>query len=162
MAVKRWAASIGIAVVLAGCTVRVSVNANGGDPNSSSGGPAVSANGRFVAFTSLASNLAHGDGNGLQDVYRRDLEKHETVRVSVDKGGGDPNFDSYDASISADGNKVAFVSLASDLVDDDTNGRIDVFVRDVRARVTTRASVGVDGEEANVAATPTSRAVTRR
>jgi Tol biopolymer transport system component len=149
MRVQRMAAGVGMAVLLVGCTVRVSVDTKGGDPNSSSVEPSVSADGRYVAFASLASDLVEGDGNGLHDVYRRDLEENRTTRVSVDKAGGDPNFDSFDASISSDGNKVAFLSNASDLVDGDTNGKEDIFVRNMRTAVTTRASVDAGGGDAN-------------
>ena len=149
MRVQRMAAGVGMAVLLVGCTVRVSVDTNGGDPNSSSVGPSVSADGRFVAFASLASDLVNGDSNGLHDVYRRDLKKNRTIRVSLDKTGGDPNFDSSDASISSDGTKVAFLSNASDLVDGDTNGKDDIFVRNIRMGVTTRASVDSGGGNTN-------------
>lgn len=144
MPAHAWAASLGLTIAL-GSIDRVSVDTVGGDPNSSSGRPAINRNGRFVAFDSLASDLVEGDGNGLMDVYVRDLERRTTTRVSVDKDGGDPDFDSYYATISANGRRVAFLSLASDLVDGDEFATPDVFVRDVRKGVTTRVSVNSSG-----------------
>src|SRR5438046_4057731 len=68
-------------------TTRVSVGARGRQANGPSGGPAISANGRYVAFTSLASNLVRGDTNGMSDVFVRDLRTGRTVRASVTSRG---------------------------------------------------------------------------
>jgi Tol biopolymer transport system component len=126
----------------------VSVDTAGGDPNDESGGPSISADGRYVAFSSLASALVPGDGNGVSDVFVRDLEAGTTTRVSVDASGGDSNDGSFAPSISADGRRVAFHAFASDLVPDDGtvgfNG-VDVFVRDLQTESTTRASVDASG-----------------
>jgi Tol biopolymer transport system component len=101
---------------LIGTTVRASVDAEGGDPNSYSLDPSISADGRYVSFQSGASDLVAGDANGLFDVFVRDLLYGTTVRASVDAGGGDPNGTSGSPSISADGRYVAFYSAASDLI----------------------------------------------
>ncbi len=129
---------------LAGVTRRVSVGA-GGQANSESFGPAISADGRFVAFYSYASNLVAGDTNGRSDVFVRDRLAGVTRRVSVG-AGGQANSDSFGPAISADGRFVAFDSSASNLVVGDTNGTFDVFVRDRLAGVTRRVSVGAGGQ----------------
>jgi Tol biopolymer transport system component len=122
----------------AGITSLVSVNAAGTDAGNKTGnnGPAshtvISADGTKVAFASAASNLGPADTNGTFDAYLRDLETGTTSLVSVNAAGtdaGDSN--SYGAVFSADGTKVAFRSLASNLGPADTNGTWDVYVRDL-------------------------------
>jgi hypothetical protein len=127
----------------------VSVDRAGGDANSNSYGAAISEDGRFVAFTSQATDLVAGDGNDRADVYVRDLHEATTTRVSADRTGGDANGDNEDPSISRDGRFVAFASTASDLVADDGNGLPDVFVRDVHGGGTTRVSIDGSGGDAN-------------
>jgi hypothetical protein len=90
----------------------------------------MSADGRFVAFQSSASNLVDGDTNKAEDVFARDRQLGTTERVSVDSSGEQGDNNSYVPSVSGDGRYVAFVSNASNLVGDDTNGTLDVFVRD--------------------------------
>ena len=116
-----------------GATQRASVADNGGQANGDSffEGLSVSADGRYVAFQSRASNLVAGDGNNDYDVFVRDREfPGKTIRMSVDTGGGDPNGPSMFPSISANGRFVAFQSDASNLISSDTNGATDIFVRD--------------------------------
>jgi Tol biopolymer transport system component len=97
--------------------------------NGDSYDPSISADGRYVAFTSEASNLVPGDTNGVADVFVRDLQTGAITRVSTDASGNQGNQRSEgDASISADGRYVAFTSQASNLVPGDTNGGADVFV----------------------------------
>src|SRR6266568_3840112 len=109
-------------------TVRVSVDSAGVQGNSSSFDPSLSANGRWVAFQSFATNLVAGDTNGDRDIFVHDLTTGETVRVSVNSAGIQGNSESFFASISAKGRVVAFTSDASNLVAEDTNGDSDVFV----------------------------------
>jgi Tol biopolymer transport system component len=135
--------------LVAGTTRRASVDAEGGDPDGYSTSPSISADGRYVAFASYATDIVPGDGNGRPDVFVRDLVGGVSVRVSVDTGGGDPNAESWGPSVSADGRMVAFWSFASDLVPGDGNGEPDVFVRDLMAGSTVRASVDSDGGDAN-------------
>jgi Tol biopolymer transport system component len=132
-----------------GLTTRVTVDLGGGNPDGFANNPRISANGRFVAFDSLASDLVVGDGNGLRDVFVRDLRTKTTVRASVDLEGGDPDNSSFAPVLNASGRYVAFVSYASDLVPGDGNGETDVFVRDLDAGVTLRVSVDVAGGDAN-------------
>ncbi len=128
-----------------GVTTRVSLDILGGDSNDRSSNPAISADGRYVAFNSLASDLVTGDGNGFDDVYVRDLQTSTNRRASLDTGGGDTNGDSFTPAISGDGRIVAFHSLATDLVGGDTNGLSDVFTRDMVAGTTRRISVAPGG-----------------
>ncbi len=130
-------------------TSRVSVATGGGQGNGSSQRPAISRAGRYVAFYSLASDLVPGDTNGAQDVFVRDRRSQTTVRVSVSTGGDQGDGDSSFPAISPDGRYVTYHSSASDLVPGDTNGAVDVFVRDLQERTTTRASVATGGGQGN-------------
>lgn len=108
--------------------------------------PAISPDGRYVAFASSASNLVSGDTNGASDVFVRDRGTGTTTRVSVGAGGAQASGASDSPSVSADGRYVAFRSPASNLVSGDTNAAADVFVRDRGAAATTRMSVDSAGE----------------
>jgi TolB protein len=96
--------------------------------------PFLSADGRYAAFTSRASNLVADDRNGRADVFVHDLRTGRTTRVSLTANGTEANGDSFVSGISADGRTVAFTSLAGDLVPGDTNGYRDVFVVRLRRR----------------------------
>ena len=132
-----------------GSTTRVSVATAGDQGNGASFVPAISADGRFVAFYSDATNLVTDDTNGARDVFVHDLGTGGTFRVSVSSTGAEANGDSFAPAISADGRYVAFSSAATNLVPGDTNDANDIFVRDLQSNTTTRVSVGVDGSEAN-------------
>ncbi len=143
-------------------TRRVSTDAAGGEGNGPSQFPAISSDGRFVAFESDATNLVPGDGNGARDVFVKDRQTGAIERASVDSAGAEAAGASYAASISADGRFVAFASDASDLVAGDTNGVADVFVRDRQGGTTVRVSVDGSGAQGNGAsATPVLSADTR-
>jgi Tol biopolymer transport system component len=107
--------------------------------------PSISADGKYVAFESFASNLVAGDINGADDIFVRDLESGTTVLVSTGSGGQGNSYSS-DPSISADGRYVAFDSLADNLVAGDTNGNQDVFVRDLVSGTTVLFSTGSTGQ----------------
>jgi len=130
-------------------TERVSRGSAGVQANDHSYAPAISANGRFVAFWSEASNLVPGDGNGRADVFVRDRQTGTTERVSVSSAGAEGNGDSTSASISDDGRFVVFESLAANLVPGDTNGLLDVFLRDRQTGTTQRMSLGPAGAQGN-------------
>jgi hypothetical protein len=132
-----------------GTTERVSVDSTGTQGNSNSDLPSISADGRFVAFHGEATNLVAGDTNAFDDVFVHDRQSGTTERVSVDSAGAQGNSDSYRPSISADGRFVAFYSFATNLVTGDTNGFIDIFVRDRQSGTTERASVDSGGAQGN-------------
>ena len=132
-----------------GAILRVSVATGGEQANGRSFFPAVSADGRFVAFYSDASNLVAADTNRARDVFVHDRQTRETARISVDSSGAEANGDSFAPAISADGRFVVFSSAASNLVAGDTNGDDDIFLRDRQENTTTRVSVALDGREAN-------------
>ena len=126
---------------------RVSVSSLGVEGNGDSYGPAISADGRHVAFTSAASNLTPGDGNEEVDVFVRDLATQTTLLVSVGPEGAMADGPSVAPSISGDGRVVAFESDADTLVREDNNGTGDVFVRDLVNQVTRKLSVAGDGQQ---------------
>jgi Tol biopolymer transport system component len=128
---------------------RISVTDGEGQSNGNSFSPSVSADGRYVAFGSIATNLVTGDTNGVQDVFVRDHLGGSTRRVSVSTAGVQGNGISYDPQISADGRYVVFASAASTLVAGDTNGFADVFIRDLLTSQTTRISVNGSGQQGN-------------
>ena len=89
----------------------------------------ISADGRYIAFSSNASNLVAGDTNGYGDVFVRDTATGTTTRVSLGSAGTEANRGGGVGAISADGRYITFYSFATNLVPGDTNGSIDVFVR---------------------------------
>jgi Tol biopolymer transport system component len=153
MGVRRGLALLVIALTgsLAACTTTVRVSVSNGDAqgNADSGRSALSADGRYVAFESDASNLVPGDTNAHTDVFVRDNVAHTTTRVSVGNGGTQANGDSHVGDISADGRYVVFNSAASNLAAVDGNGVSDVFLKDVVAGTTTLISATPDGRTAN-------------
>jgi Tol biopolymer transport system component len=152
-------------------TVRVSVNSLGGEGNDDSSSASISADGRYVAFESLATNLVPGGSNGSIHIFVHDRDADgnviydepggiSTVQVSVDSAGSEGNGNSSSSSISDDGRYVAFESLSTNLVADDNNGSADVFVHDRDADgngaydepgaiSTVRVSVDLDGVQGN-------------
>lgn len=135
----------GPAVAVAGAapsTVRVSVSSANVEANAASGrgGVAISANGRYVAFISDASNLVPGDGNGVADVFVRDMRLHTTERVSVSSAGVEANGAAIPQglAISPDGRFVTFMSVATNLAPACPFGCQLVYLRDRRAGTTRR------------------------
>jgi hypothetical protein len=133
---------------------RVSEASDGTEANSFSFGAAISADGRYVAYTSLASNLVPGDANGpanIPDIFVFDRKADTTERVSLAGDGTEANGGSvsFASAISADGRYVTYESNASNLASDDTNGDGDIFVFDRKTGTTERVSVSSDGAEAN-------------
>ena len=134
-----------------GTTERVSVRTSGKQGNDGSNRASISADGRFVAFTSFASNLVTTDTNGTWDIFVRDRQNGTTELVSVDSAGVQGDLTSIKPMISSDGRFVAFSSDATNLVPGDTNGVQDVFVRDLLTGTTQRVSVDSSGGEADAA-----------
>jgi len=134
-----------------GLTERVSVNSDEVQANGDSHDvPAISADGRFVAFFSEATNLVPEDNNGTFDLFLRDRQEGVTELISVSLTGGPGNGMSIFPVISADGRFVAFCSAATDLVEgDDANAAFDIFVRDRQEGTTELISVSSAGEQGN-------------
>ncbi len=129
-------------------------NGNSGFEGVSSGSnPAISSDGRYVAFWSQASNLVPGDTNGVGDIFVYDRTASTIQRVSVDNAGIQGNLESYYPSISGDGRYVAFASNSTNLVPGDTNGFEDIFVYDRTTSTIRRVSVdnvGIQGNDFSI------------
>ena len=133
-----------------GETKRVSVASNGTQSNGISYFASISADGRFISFTSFANNLVIGDTNLSTDTFIHDQQNGTTIRASVSSDGTQANQGSYGkSSISSDGRFLAFASLATNLVNNDTNEHGDIFVFDQQTAETTRVSLASDGTQAN-------------
>ncbi len=111
------------------------------------GANSLSADGRYVVFTSWAEDLVANDANDFPDVFVRDTVNGTTTLVSVTAAGTSGNGQSRDSAISGDGRYVVFVSGASDLVAKDTNTKDDVFARDLQTGTTALVSVKPDGSD---------------
>jgi Tol biopolymer transport system component len=121
----------------------------GGEPDRFSFSPSISADGNLVAFTSAATNLVPDDTNARLDIFVCDRSTGTIERVSVSSNGAQGNGDSILPAISGDGRAVGFKSLADNLVPNDSNRVVDVFVRDRVSGSTERISVDVNGRDAN-------------
>jgi Tol biopolymer transport system component len=134
-----------------GTTERISVSSSGGQGNGDSRNPAISADGRYVAFPSLAANLVAGDSNGAYDIFVHDRQTGATERVSVDSAGVQGNSTSLRPAISANANGryVVFRSFSNNLVTGDTNGMADIFMHDRQTGITDRMSVDSVGVQSN-------------
>jgi Tol biopolymer transport system component len=130
-------------------TTCVSVGTSSLTGNGASDTATISADGRFVAFRSHASNLVPGGSDGEFSVFVRDLQTGTTELASADSTGSEGTSGSTSPSLSSDGRYVAFVSHAPNLVPGDTNAADDVFVHDRQTGTTTRVSVEADGSQAN-------------
>lgn len=144
-------------------TVRVSISPTGMQADGASYSPSLAANGRYLAFTSAATNLVPGDTNAVTDVFVHDRDPDGNGifdegngvnrRVSVDSSGLEAlggSYGAYSHTISDDGRLVVFRSDASNLIAGDGNGASDVFVHDLFSGLTTRVSVDSAGAEANL------------
>jgi hypothetical protein len=141
-----------------GITQRISVDSNGNQAlGGGSGSADISSDGRYVVFSSDATNLVAGDSNGQADVFLHDRQTGETLRVSVNSlgnqatGGG-----SHGPRISGNNQFIAFSSGATNLVTGDTNGQTDIFVHDLVAGTTERISVDSSGTQTTGTFTGTS------
>jgi hypothetical protein len=133
--------------ITSGSTVLVSLSTGGVLGSDYSVGYSISDTGRFIVFYSYAGNLVPGDTNGTFDLFIRDRDPNNdgldgpdatTTRLSVDTFLNQGNNYSFDPSISADGTRVVFYSYASNLILGDSNGRVDIFLRDLSGSGTTR------------------------
>jgi Tol biopolymer transport system component len=134
---------------LRNATTRVSVGAAGVQANGPSAGVTMSADGRWIAYSSSASNLVPGDTNGFADVFLFDRDKRRTTRVSVSRTGLQGNGGSAFPALSPDGAWIAFHSGSTNLIAHDTNRVVDVYLHGRKDGSTRRVSVGKDGAEAD-------------
>ncbi|MCC7560645.1 MAG: hypothetical protein KO318_09510 [Methanobacterium sp.] len=130
-------------------TERISVSSTGEKGNDNSYEPFISSDGRYVTFTSYATNLVKDDVSGFADIFVRDRLQNITERLSVSSTGVEGNNDSYGSSVSSDGRYIAFYSWASNLVEQDTNGCSDVFVFDRISNTIKIINIPPNGGEAN-------------
>ncbi len=128
---------------------RASVSSEGVGANDISFHPALNQDGTIVAFKSEADNLVAGDLNGQPDVFVHDCVAGTTERVSVGNGGQESNDISIPPSISRDGLRIAFGNFGSNLAKVSTNGRSQIYVRDLETGQTILISVNDDGEAQN-------------
>ena len=126
-------------------TTRISVDSIGTQADSDSYSPSISSDGRYVVFESGATNLVAGDTNAVNDIFVHDTQTDATIRVSVDSIEMQANAGSNTASISNDGRFIAFISAATNLVPDDSNGLNDAFIHDQHTGETDFASTILDG-----------------
>jgi Tol biopolymer transport system component len=124
----------------------VSRSSSGAAADGDSYHPSISGGGRFVVFDTNATNLSRADVDHTSDVYLRDLQSEATELVSLGASGKGDGPSHY-PDVSDDGDRISFVSSASNLVDDDTNEASDVFVRERSTSTTSRASVASDGNQ---------------
>jgi hypothetical protein len=135
-------------------TSRISVSSGGVEGNSESNDPVISADGRYVAFTSYADNLTAGvTGNAKTNVYVRDMLTSTNTLVSMTLSGTGGSLGSSLPAISADGSRIAFYSIESNLVAGDTNGLWDIFLWDRNAspkiKLVSVSSAGVQKNQGN-------------
>jgi len=131
-------------------TTRVSVSTSGQQGNKVSDRPAISADGRLIAFTSSSNNLYALDGNFAADIFVHDRWTGTTTIQTLSPQGAISNNASMEAELTADGRYIIFDSAGSNLVANDTNARTDVFRRDLQTGVTLRISVGSGGIQGNL------------
>ena len=137
--------------LLTGAITLVSSTASGGqaDSGTASTGPVFSPDGSKVAFKSSATNLVAGDSNDHDDIFVKDLVTGAITRISTSSSGGQVNRPSANPAFSPDGTSVAFYSTATNLVAGDTNGALDVFVKNLVTGAVTRVSTTASGAQVN-------------
>ena len=144
-----------------GMRTRVDARGDGARPSGQSMSPGISADGRFVVFAAKADLTCRGaacvdeprDGNGVTDVYLRDLQTNVLRRISRSAGGHDPDGASYDPAISGDGRFVAFVSQASNLTRESKGRAPQIYVHDLRSGATeliSRTGGGLPGNNSSL------------
>ncbi|MES2971111.1 MAG: hypothetical protein V4702_02195 [Patescibacteria group bacterium] len=131
-----------------------SISTSSTQANNSSTLASISADGRYIVFDSLASNLVPNDTNGRSDIFLRDRQNGVTSRESINLSGNQANETSFEPEISADGRYIVFSSFASNLLvgnqnPNDSNDAYDIFVRDRQTGTNRRVSVGSNGLQAN-------------
>lgn len=120
----------------------------GEEGNGESGFPSISDNGRFVAFHSGATNFVVNDINQTYDIFIRDVWLNVLERASFSSTGEEANGTSGVPGLSGDGRFISFLSYATNLVVNDTNQVVDIFIRDRETGITERVNVNNAGQEA--------------
>lgn len=131
--------------LVTGEVIQISLSSEGEGGNGDSWDPKISDDGNRVVFSSVAFNFWQGDVNGKDDVFLRDVSAGTTQRLSLSHSGGDSDGASDTPMISGNGAVVTFSSRATNLVEGDSNGHEDVFVRDLATATTTRVSISTNG-----------------
>lgn len=132
-----------------GILERVSTTSAGVEGNSASTRPVVSTDGRFVAFESTSTNLVPPDTNGSRDIFVKDTGDENIQLISSSSAGAPATGSSSSPAITPSGRYIAFSSLAANLVDGDTNGQADIFIKDRETGATSRLNTGGDGVQSN-------------
>ncbi|QJD30972.1 TolB-like translocation protein [Methylococcus geothermalis] len=127
----------------------VSIASSGEQGNGLSSLSSLNGDGSRIVFMSEATNLVADDSNGVSDIFLRDLASGETTRISKSSTGEQANGPSYGPVFSAGGRYVGFVSSASNLVAGDSNGKRDIFLRDLETGIAERVSIRTDGGQAD-------------
>jgi len=138
-----------ISATVPGVNAGISVNTSGGTPNNYSMKPSTSQDGRYIAYVSAATDVVSGDTNGQADIFLRDRLNGTTALVSVSSSGAQGNGASSRPQVSADGRYIVFDSVATNLVNSDTNARSDVFIRDRVLNTTELVSKSASGVLSN-------------
>lgn len=128
---------------------RVSVNANDIGGNHSSKSPAISGDGRYIAFQSDATNLVSNDNNDFTDIFVYDRQTRQIRRISINSNGTEGNFVSFFPAISSDGHYITYQSDATNLVENDNNRTTDIFVHELKTGITQLISVDSNGQPGN-------------
>ncbi len=144
--------------LVAGTTIRVSVNSVGAQGALGGHSGVLGTDGRFISFSSNSTNMVASDTNNTHDVFLRDTQLGKTTRISVDsKGkqvnGASGNENGWGLYMNSSATKVVFMSYATNLVAGDTNGVRDIFLRDIATSKTTRISVSSAGAQGNAEST---------
>lgn len=151
---RRTATFVVIAVVMAwvasGClwTQRINVTSSGGQSQATATPHDISDDGRFVLFSSNATDLVPGVTTSACRLYRRDNSTGAVVVASVGASGSVVSPSPCRGTMSGDGRRVAFDRSSDDAAAGDRNGKTDVFVRDLTAGTTVLASVPTFGGQA--------------
>ncbi|MDH5182567.1 MAG: hypothetical protein OEX12_01635 [Gammaproteobacteria bacterium] len=128
-----------------GNTTLLSRGISGSEGNDLSYSPSISADGRFVSFTSFANNLISGDSNGVADIVLLDRQKNEMQIITQSEAGVLGNGTAIGTpALSRDGNSIAFSTYASNLLSGDSNNVSDIFVRNLNTNTVPIASAGAD------------------
>ncbi|MEE9320234.1 MAG: hypothetical protein V3U76_07315 [Granulosicoccus sp.] len=118
--------------------------------NGAASNPSISSEGRYVVFESASANLVAGDTNRSIDIFVADLLDNSITRVSVNSNGVEGDANSTHPRISGDGKHIVFSSAASNLIENDLNDTLDIFLHQITTGKTILISSSSEGEQASV------------